>query len=105
MQPHHTSETSREPIQKEKAPSTPHAEGPSGNPNRDLNSTQQETDAQAEAAHQKLITTQIAKLALAGHAVHQLKAGGFMVCKYGLTKFCRDFAELHAFAVKLGVNE
>jgi hypothetical protein len=91
--------------EKEKGLSTPHAEGPSGNPNSATNSTHQETDAQAESTSEKRITTQIAKLALAGHAVHKLKSGGFMVCKYGLTKFCCDFAELHAFARKLGVNE
>jgi hypothetical protein len=92
-------------FQKEKAFSTPHAEGPSGNPNSASNFTHQESEAQAEVVSEKRITTQIAKLALAGHAVHQLKSGGFMVCKYGLAKFCGDFNELHAFAVKLGVNE
>ena len=52
---------------------------------------------------QKAIATQIARLALAGHAVHKGQHGDFTVCKYGMTRYCKDFAELQAFAVKLGV--
>lgn len=50
------------------------------------------------------IANQIARLALAGHTVHRGGEGDFIVCKYGLTRYCADFAELAAFAVKLGVK-
>ena len=52
----------------------------------------------------KAIATQIAQLAIAGHAVHQLTDGGYWVCKYGYTHHAKDFAALQAFARKLGVT-
>jgi len=54
---------------------------------------------------QKAIATLIARLALAGHAVHKGKHGDFTVCKYGMSRYCQDAAELEAFAKKLGVSE
>ena len=53
----------------------------------------------------KAIATQVAELAIRGHAVHQLKDGGFLVCKYGHTFHASDFAELQAFARRLGVSQ
>ena len=62
-----------------------------------------------EQAHDgKAIATQLARLALAGHAVHAVhivSAGDFTVCKYGMTRYCKDFAELQAFARQLGVTQ
>ena len=55
--------------------------------------------------HSKAIATQIAELAIRGHAVHQLKDGEFLVCKYGHTFHANDFAESQAFARRLGVNQ
>lgn len=52
----------------------------------------------------KALANQIAVLALAGHAVIRGDRGDFTVCKYGLTRYCADFAELQAFARQLGVN-
>jgi len=52
----------------------------------------------------KAIANQIARLALAGHHVHKGTEGDYLVCKYGLSRWCKDFAELRAFAVKLGVS-
>ena len=52
----------------------------------------------------KAIATQIAHLALAGHAVHKGQSGDYLVSKYGMTRYCQDFAELAAFAQKLGVK-
>lgn len=52
----------------------------------------------------KEVATQIARLALAGHAVHKGQCGDYLVSKYGMTRYCQDFDELVAFAVKLGVN-
>ena len=55
--------------------------------------------------HSKAIATQVAQLAIRGHAVHQLKDSGFLVCKYGYTFHAIDFAELKAFARRLGVSQ
>ena len=55
--------------------------------------------------HSKAIATQVAQLAIRGHAVHQLKDNGFLVCKYGHTFHANDFAELQAFARRLGVSQ
>lgn len=56
-----------------------------------------------QAPDGKAIATQIACLALAGHAVHQLTDGGYLVSKYSYTHHAPDFAALQAFARKLGV--
>lgn len=58
----------------------------------------------ALTTNSKAIASQIARLALAGHRVIQGCAGDYTVCKYGLSRYCEDFAELQAFAQKLGVN-
>lgn len=52
----------------------------------------------------KAIATQIARLALAGHTVHKGQIGDYLASKYGMTRYCANFAELQAFALKLGVN-
>lgn len=53
----------------------------------------------------KAAVTQIAELALAGHVVHKGKSGDYLVCKYGLSRYCQDFDELQAFARRLGVSK
>jgi hypothetical protein len=53
----------------------------------------------------KAIANQIARLALAGHHVIKGTAGDYTVCKYGLTRYCANFAELAAFTRQLGVNK
>jgi hypothetical protein len=53
----------------------------------------------------KAEATQIAELALAGHAVHKGKNGDYLVCKYGLTRRCQNFDDLQAFARLLGVSK
>jgi hypothetical protein len=58
-----------------------------------------------QAQDGKAIATQIACLALAGHAVHQLHDGGYLVSKYSYTHHAKDFAGLQAFARKLGVKQ
>lgn len=42
-------------------------------------------------------------LALAGHCVHQLRDGGYLVAKYGYSYLADDITDLQAFAVRLGV--
>jgi hypothetical protein len=43
-----------------------------------------------------------AKLGLAGHQIHKLN-DGFLVYRLNLVKYCKDYAELVAFAKKIGV--
>ena len=62
-------------------------------------------DFRTVGADSKAIATQIAQLAIAGHAVHQLADGGYWVCKYGYTHHAKDFEALQAFARKLGVTQ
>ena len=57
-----------------------------------------------QAPDPKARATQIAHLAIAGHAAHKLVDGGYLVCKYGLTHHAQDFAALQCFARKLGVS-
>jgi len=44
----------------------------------------------------------IAKMALKGHVVIRGDRGDFTSCAYGLTRYCKDIAELAAFARKVG---
>lgn len=72
----------------------------------DTNGVNFRTDGAIEQAHDgKAIATQLARLALAGHVVYKGGAGDFTVCKYGMTRYCKDFAELQDFAKQLGVDQ
>lgn len=62
-------------------------------------------DFRTVGADSKAIATQIAQLTIAGHAVHPLADGGYLVCKYGYTHNAPDFDALQAFARKLGVKQ
>lgn len=46
--------------------------------------------------------TVIAHLALAGHTVHRLAAGGWLVTRYGLVRECPDLESLEQFAKRVG---
>ncbi len=48
-----------------------------------LKTDTRESNYAAQKPNSKVISTQIAELALRGHAVHQMIDGGFLVCKYG----------------------
>lgn len=82
----------------EKAPGAINTEGLTTDTTNDLNFA-------TGTRHSKAIATQVAKLAIRGHAVHQLKDGGFLVCKYGHTFHAIDFVKLQAFARRLGVSQ
>ena len=88
---HHADSTNR------KAPGAINTEGLTTDTTNDLNFA-------TGTRHSKAVATQVAKLAIRGHAVHQLIDGGFLVCKYGHTFHAVDFAELQAFA-RLGVSQ
>lgn len=84
-------------------------EAPGATNSKGLHTDTNEPDSRShgatnQAPDAKTITTQIARLALAGHAVHKGQSGDYLVSKYGMTRYCQDFDELVAFAVKLGVN-
>ena len=89
LMPHHTNE---------KAPGASDSKGLTTTDTNDLNSA-------TGQRHSKAITTQIAELAIRGHAVHPLKDGGYLVCKCGYTYHATNFAALQAFARRLGVGE
>ena len=81
----------------EKAPGACNTEGLTTNTN--------DLDFATGQRQRKAITTLIAELALAGHAVHELRCGDFLVCKYGYSHYAQDFDALQAFARRLGVNK
>lgn len=49
-------------------------------------------------------TTLIAQFALAGHAVHSLADGGYLVTKWGQARHCPDLHALAGFARQTGVT-
>jgi hypothetical protein len=89
---HHTAPTI------EKAPGACNTEGLSTDTTNDFNFA-------TGTRHSKVISTQIAELAIAGHAVHQLIDGGYLVCKYGYTFYASAFEALQAFSRRLGVSK
>lgn len=82
----------------EKAPGAINTEGLTTDTTNDLNFA-------TGTRHCKAIATQVAELAIRGHAIHQLKDGGFLVRKYGQTFHVNYFPELPAFARRLGVSQ
>jgi hypothetical protein len=53
----------------------------------------------------KRTATLLAQFALKGHVVHRLEGGGFLVCRWGLVRACRDLEALEGFARQMGVRE
>jgi hypothetical protein len=49
-------------------------------------------------------TTLIAHFALAGHAVHRLPDGGYLVSRWGQSRHCPDLHALANFAKQTGVT-
>jgi hypothetical protein len=47
---------------------------------------------------QKRLATVAAQLVLAGHSVHELDNGGFIVTRWCVTRHCPDFAALVIYA-------
>lgn len=65
-------------------------------------STTYRGDARDTHIHSKPEATVIAHLALAGHTVHRLAAGGWLVTKYGHVRECSDLESLEQFAKRVG---
>lgn len=69
------------------------------------NGTSSRTDEVIQQAPDgKAIANQVARLALAGHSVQRGEDGDYIVSKFGMTRYCANFAELQAFAHQSGVN-
>ena len=85
-------------VPNEKAPGAINTEGLTTDTTNDLNFATGTQQGKAAA-------TLAAQLAIAGHAVHRLTSGGYLVCKYGYTHHAKDFDALQAFARKLGVTQ
>ena len=86
---------------KEKAPGACDSKGLT----TDTNGANFRTDGAIKQAHDgNAIANQLARLALAGHIVHKGSTGDYSVCKFGMTRYCKDFAELQAFSKQLGVT-
>lgn len=81
----------------EKAPSACDAEG--------LHTDTTGANCPTAGTEGKALATQIAQLRMAGHVVHKGQSGDFIVCKYGLSRWCKDLAELQAFSLQLGVTQ
>lgn len=62
------------------------------------------TEAIGQAPGGKAIATLTAQFALKGHVVHRTDGNDFLVTRWGLTRYCADFAALQAFARQLGVQ-
>ena len=56
------------------------------------------------ARNSKAELNQIARFALAGHSVHPLREGGYLVSKWGYVFHAENIDELRAFAARLGVS-
>lgn len=54
---------------------------------------------------EKRIATLRAKFAIAGFAVHGMDDGGFLVCRWNMSRPCADLAALAAFARLTGVSK
>lgn len=57
------------------------------------------------AAPEKRLATLKAKAALHGIAVHQLADGGFLVCRWNMTKDVPDLDALARFLFTIGVRD
>lgn len=67
-------------------------------------SANQTTQQRESTPDQKCLATLIAQFAIAGHVVHKGCDSDFTVCKYANVRYCKDFAELQAFARQVGVK-
>jgi hypothetical protein len=84
---------------------SPNRKAPSACNTEGLETNQNKRNFATHEAHSKAISTQIAQLALKGHAVYELADGGFLVCKYGYIHHAQDFEALQVFAHRLGVSQ
>lgn len=57
-----------------------------------------------QLALKRAAKTLVAKLALAGHTVHEDRSGGFLVTRWGVSRFCMDCESLKLFAQQVGIK-
>ena len=70
-----------------------------------LSQTTNDLDFPTGQRPSKAVATLTAQLALAGHTVHKLQSGGYLVCKWNCSYHAKDFKALQAFARQLGVSK
>lgn len=46
--------------------------------------------------------TLLARFALLGHAVTRLRGGDYLVCRWGMSRYCHDLESLESFLEMLG---
>jgi hypothetical protein len=78
---------------------------PGASNTKGLKTNSYKLDPNIYQSYRKAISTQIALLALEGHAVYELADGGFWVCKLGFTHHAPDFESLQLFAKRLGLSK
>ena len=80
-----------------KAPGTCDSKGLGTDTTNDLNFPTGQREGKAFA-------TLAAQFALKGHVVHKGNEDDFIVTRWGISRYCKDLAELQAFAVLMGVK-
>ena len=73
-----------------------------------LSQTTNDLDFPTGQRPSKAVATLTAQLALAGHTVHKLQCGDFLVCKRGCSQcaqYVQDLDALQHLARKLGVSK
>lgn len=55
-----------------------------------------------ETGERKRLATIVAKFALRGHVVHAMAEGGYLVCRHGYVRHCKDISTLEAFGKQVG---
>lgn len=80
------------------------SECPGGTGHYATNQSTNDLDFPTGQRQRKAESTLLARLALAGHVVHGGNCNDYTVCKWGLSYYAQDFAELSAFAIRLGVR-
>lgn len=55
-----------------------------------------------DVEQRKSLATIVARFALRGHVVHTTTEGGFLVCRHGYVRHCKDIPALEAFGKQVG---
>ena len=78
------------------------ARTPGGNRANAEESTDRIIAPDGAGGNDKPVAALMARLVLAGFAVHRLDGGGFLVCRWGQVRHCPDARTLDGFAHQVG---
>lgn len=84
-------------------PQTQQSPGPAGLVAQPLSKETNAIVADADGSRKRIASFKAA-FALGGFAVHELAGGGFLVCRWNLSKHCPDLGALAGFAKQVGVR-